>query len=319
MNKPFLILLIIISHFGLAQNLVPNPSFEERYACPQFYPDLDGVVKEWTSFRGTPDYFHSCSSVCGFNNNWGYQEPQTSEAYAGFTTYHRQISEAREHIGVKLINPLTIGNKYYITFYVSSGYTPLQVNIATNKIGALVTTYPYSDPNSISQLPNNSTIYTNSIISDTVEWIKISGSFIADSAYQYLVIGCFFDDNNIDTLHFPYQVVPQFTYYYLDDVCLSTDSCLCDSCVILPLSVPNIFTPNQDGINDFFKINGLQNGDKVSVFNRWGQLVFKTKDINEFWDGTTLKGSPCPDGVYFYIIEQKASTETKKGTIHLMR
>jgi hypothetical protein len=308
---PVLICLLLPSVLFAQQNLVPNPSFEERDGCPQGYPDLDGVVKEWSSFRITPDYFNSCSSVCGFDNQWGYQEPHSGEAYAGFGTYHQQLPEAKEHIGVKLIQSLTIGTKYYLTFYVSSGYTSLQVNIATNKIGALVTTYPYNDPDGILPLPNTSTVYTNSIFSDTVGWTKISGSFIADSAYQYLVIGCFFDDNNIDTLHFPYQVVPQFSYYYLDDVCLSTDSIYAATWTsIETIKKPKsaTFYPNPSRGKLIVKSDYLI--EKIEVFNSIGQLVYLNQpgEITEH----EINLNHLPSGSYIIRISNSIETITNK-------
>lgn len=295
-------------------NLVPNPSFEEHTGCIF----LDSDCNNWVSFKGSPEYIPYCRSN-SYSNGAGFQIPRTGEAYAGFIGYDKNNSNVREFFGVALTSPLVIGEKYYVSFYVSLGYKKHVFNVANNNIGAMFTTYSYYDPFLTLPSPNFAHIKENEIISDTINWIKISGSFIADSAYTFMIIGNFFDDANTDTLNFPDSIGNFRSFYYVDDVCVSTDSCLCDSCIVFPLSIPNIFTPNQDGINDFFKINGLQNGDKVSIFNRWGQLVFKTEDINNFWDGTTLKGSLCPDGVYFYIIEQKKSAKTKTGTLHLLR
>lgn len=313
-NLALILLFMFATNYIQAQNLVPNPSFEEHTGCIF----LDSDCNNWMSFRDTPDYWHYCQSN-SYSNGAGFQIPRTGEAYAGFIGYDKNNPNTREYFGVPLASPLVIGEKYYVSFYVSSGYKKHIFNVTHNNMGAMFTTYSYYDPFGTLPHPNFAHIKETEIISDTVNWIKISSSFIADSAYTFMIIGNFFDDSFMDTLNFPDSVWNFRSYYFVDDVCVSTDSCLCDTCIVLPLSVPNVFTPNQDGVNDYFKITGLQKGDKVSVFNRWGQLVFKTKDIHEFWDGTTLKGSPCPDGVYFYIIEQTASTETKKGTIHLLR
>ncbi|MBW6482961.1 MAG: gliding motility-associated C-terminal domain-containing protein [Vicingaceae bacterium] len=295
-------------------NLVPNPSFEEHTGC--IFLDTD--CNNWMSFKGSPDYFHYCR-LNSYNYSTGFQIPRTGEAYAGFIGYDKNILNGREFFGVALTSPLVIGKKYYVSFYVSSGYAVSSINIAHNNIGAMFTTYSYYDPFMVLPHPNFAHIKETKIISDTINWIEISSSFVADSAYTFIIIGNFFNNSLTDTLNFPSSVGNSRSYYYVDDVCVSTDSCLCDTCIVLPLSIPNVFTPNHDGLNDFFKINGLQKGDKVSVFNRWGQLVFKTEDINKFWDGTTLKGSPCPDGVYFYIIEQKKTAKTKTGTVHLLK
>ena len=50
---------------------------------------------------------------------------------------------------------------------------------------------------------------------------------------------------------------------------------------------PNAFSPDGDGLNDFFKVSGQGIIDfEMEIFNRWGQMVFKSSNINEKWDGT---------------------------------
>jgi len=126
--------------FGVGQvNLVPNPSFEDTLGCPMGYPDLDDKCKDWTSFRATPDYMNACSAVCGYDNQYGFQEPKSGNAYAGFAAYQVTIPEAREHIAALLTESLEIGIKYYVSFYISAAWNNLLTNIASNKIGALFT------------------------------------------------------------------------------------------------------------------------------------------------------------------------------------
>jgi len=67
--------------------------------------------------------------------------------------------------------------------------------------------------------------------------------------------------------------------------------------------VPTIFSPNGDGKNDFFCVldDCLASGT-IQVFNRWGELVFETSDIEQCWDGTH-KGVNVNSGVFVYQIE----------------
>ena len=60
----------------------------------------------------------------------------------------------------------------------------------------------------------------------------------------------------------------------------------CEDTTKNSLTIPNVFTPNGDGHNDYFKITG-QNIRSINekIFNRWGQLLYKWNDINEHWDG----------------------------------
>ncbi len=80
--------------------------------------------------------------------------------------------------------------------------------------------------------------------------------------------------------------------------------------------VPNTFTPNNDGINDEFKVN--LNGNKVlnyniSIFTNWGILIFNSNNSNINWDGRTTSGLKAIDGTYFYVIDFNG--KQYKGTI----
>lgn len=72
------------------------------------------------------------------------------------------------------------------------------------------------------------------------------------------------------------------------------------------IEIPNVFTPNGDGINDVFKINlsgeNLTNFN-VSIYDRWGILVFASSSINNKWDGRTTSGLKVESGTYFYVLD----------------
>lgn len=72
----------------------------------------------------------------------------------------------------------------------------------------------------------------------------------------------------------------------------------------LIIVVPNVFTPNGDGVNDLFhiKISGAKEAEGY-IYNRWGQLMYKWDALNLSWDGKALNGENCPDANYFYIIK----------------
>jgi gliding motility-associated-like protein len=89
--------------------------------------------------------------------------------------------------------------------------------------------------------------------------------------------------------------------------------------------VPNVFTPNGDGINDFVVLPypAFKSYD-ISIFNRWGNLVSILEDQSGIavWDGLSTDGKPHTDGVYFYLLtgEMLGGTEVKKqGFITLIR
>jgi gliding motility-associated-like protein len=78
------------------------------------------------------------------------------------------------------------------------------------------------------------------------------------------------------------------------------------------INIPNIITPNGDAINDELLITASTiNTFSLQIFNRWGQLMFESDDINTRWKGTTLAGNPCPDGTYYYVLK----ADTPKGVL----
>jgi gliding motility-associated-like protein len=98
----------------------------------------------------------------------------------------------------------------------------------------------------------------------------------------------------------------------------------CDSVIdVCELSSTNVFTPNDDGINDkFYPITNCKYEHyECLIFNRWGGLVFKTSNQTDKWDGK-FKGLDCPDGVYFYTITYRLPTQQTKnanGTITVLK
>lgn len=89
--------------------------------------------------------------------------------------------------------------------------------------------------------------------------------------------------------------------------------------------IPNSFTPNGDGVNDLFVITGLQAypDHKISIYNRWEQKVYETKNYQNNWDGTpnvnNINLDKLPDGVYFFIFEEQEGGNVKKGFVYLSK
>ncbi|CAG5077664.1 gliding motility-associated C-terminal domain-containing protein [Parvicella tangerina] len=101
-----------------------------------------------------------------------------------------------------------------------------------------------------------------------------------------------------------------------------------------PIVPPNVFTPNGDGQNETFIIqylNGYENS-KLTVYNRWGKIVYMNEDYQDDWDGTHYKsGNKLASGVYYYLVEPNSKkyeyNENKDeslrthvtGYVHIMR
>jgi len=90
--------------------------------------------------------------------------------------------------------------------------------------------------------------------------------------------------------------------------------------VLLPVSVPNAFSPNGDGINDTWRLDNLKDypGTTVEVYNRYGQRVFRSQGYSQPWDGM-LNGKSLPIGVYYYIIDLKNGFQQLTGNVSLLK
>jgi gliding motility-associated-like protein len=86
------------------------------------------------------------------------------------------------------------------------------------------------------------------------------------------------------------------------------------------IKLPNTFTPNGDGINDTWEIDGLSAYTQatVDIFNRYGQKLFHSVGYPIPWDGT-YNGKPLPTGVYYYIIDTKFNNQVLSGDITIIR
>lgn len=89
--------------------------------------------------------------------------------------------------------------------------------------------------------------------------------------------------------------------------------------LVLPIRIPNVITPNQDGKNDHFQIVGLWEKSTLYIFNLWGQLVFETEDYKDDWNGTLHNGDALSNGTYYYHFTSSYTGETYYGTVQLVR
>jgi len=121
-------------------------------------------------------------------------------------------------------------------------------------------------------------------------------------------------------------IVAPGLYYVVanTDGCTSTDSILVQNDCYM--DIPNVFTPNGDGLNDYFYPRQLLTRGlttfKMNIYNRWGQLIFETTTLDGAgWDGK-LNGVDQPEGVYVYIIDatfKDGQKEHHNGNVTLLR
>ena len=230
MKKHFIISFILLLAFNYiikAQtNLVPNPSFEDTIANPSggLIDDANG----WINCNLSPDYYNA-----GFNSDGlgfgvpncyytGYQNAFDGNAFAGLgiTAVPEQPAE---FIGVQLTQPLVIGTKYFVSAYISRAddYPCASNNFGFKFFNSLYFLTSFNPP----PIDNYAHVNSSALITDSLNWQLIGGSFIADSAYRYLVIGNFYNLSQTNTLNCFSN--PDASYYYLDEVCVSSDSLTC--------------------------------------------------------------------------------------------
>ena len=296
-----------------AQNLVPNPSFENYISCPTGNGNIYQCTN-WKNFGNSPDCFNACAPVPDIANVphafTGYQYAHTGVGMAGIVTWLNPTTgpdgpNYREFIGTHLLSQLIIGQKYYFSFYTNySGYLKSWKEVSANKIGLRFCTVP-SDSLHTCSINNLAHLFTDSILKDTVNWIRLSGSFIADSAYNYVALGNFFDDAHTDTLSFggaPFG--GECSYYYIDDVCVSTDSIYNQTWA----GVGGLNNKNQISIypNPAFDILNITSTDELEQFqliNSLGQITYSQKINNDLSSQIYIRNFPV--GIYFLRIKTK--------------
>ncbi len=89
--------------------------------------------------------------------------------------------------------------------------------------------------------------------------------------------------------------------------------------------IPNVFSPNDDNINDYFEIPDVElnycfdTEFSIKIYTRWGKKVFEDDKIDFRWDGKMKNGTLCKDGVYFYNIDCPIPVAPKRGAISIIR
>ena len=319
--KRALIIVVFSSLFalaGIAQNLVPNPSFEDTIGCPDGLGSIDKVTG-WINMGQSPDYFNSCINTDTVNppnvgvphNQLGYQTAFHGNAYAGLAAWYSP--SIREFIGVHLTQNLVPGTKYFASAYISKAdsveippYT-----CSCNNFCFRFSTVPY-DVNLGSSAPvdNFSHIHSDSIITDTAGWTRIAGSFVADSAYEYLIIGNFYDDANTDTSACNYFQAA--AYYYVDDICVSADSlsCLNKTRVNELNAYSNEMYIYPNPVNSILHFGNLYKKISYTLTNITGQEISRGNLIGQ---ANQIDISSIEEGIYFLNTE---TTHLKILIIH---
>ncbi len=308
-----------------AQNLVPNPSFELTDTCPYTISFQEGDRPlYWRTWQGSPDYFNSCADttdplatlVWVPQNGWAFQYAQDGDAYAGFYLFSTN-NQYRENIGVSLTQPLTIGETYYASFWVnmadSGNYFALNFG-ACNNMGLLCTmnSNAWEDTNGPAfSFRNYAHLYRAEVLTDTANWTLVSGSFVADSAYQYVVLGNFFDNDHTNVLPMP-PGNGEYSYCLVDNVCVSPSPNGCDITAIDEVPRPGLPTACIDGASGVVVTWPGHSGFRAKVVDMAGRTVrYAETGTHEF----RLPLDDWSAGVYIVRLRQEGETAFVKFVI----
>jgi hypothetical protein len=206
---------ILISH-AQTVNHVPNCSFEQYTQCPTSTSQVNRCTS-WRQYTSaTSDFFHACGSLAP-TNFAGYQHAAHGQGYTGGYFYNKGDSRIYKEYIAATITPLIIGGKYEVSVSVSLSN---KSRFGTNDVGVYfydsgATTLP--GVQGVLSVTPQIDYSSYGVIMDTANWVRLTKTFIADSAYDNIVIGGFKHYNNL-TLDSITTNTATYAYYYIDSV-----------------------------------------------------------------------------------------------------
>jgi len=311
-----------------------NYSFEDYTAIPTALGQWP-MISGWTnagSDIASPDYFHlSGNSQTDLPETpYAFVSPKTGSAIVGLKVAGRLGDNSREYLCSRLQNTCEVGQTYKLSFCITNGTKTSVSNagIVVNHIGlALTENEPMQQ--GISPLPFTPQCLIDQVVSHE-NWVQYSFTLKVDRPYRFLTLGLMGNDDDHDFVS-SWGDESQCAYYFFDDVKLekvTIDEFIPEEkypTVIpeLPMQMnpseiseyfflPNSFSPNQDGSNEYFgPVSQIIKQWEFYVFSKWGDLVYHSNQAAEGWDGTA-NGLDCPDGTYIWQLNFERATESGK-------
>lgn len=278
MTRSILLILAVTSNFCVAQNLVPNPSFEAFTICPNQYSQLHHAEPWITPSAGSPDYYNACASdTSGLglgvpDNSPGFQPAHDGSAYVGFYLWTGPPNtNIREYIEAPLTEGLIADQCYDFEMYVNlteeSNYTTYNIGVYFSD--TMVSGIGHYNPLSFNAHIENST--TN--VFDTLSWTLVSGEYVAEGGERYIIIGNFDEDFETDTTFLPNQGIGHnILYCFVDDISLVENNCLSSIRDKTP-EIARLFPNPAFNVLTVECVDFIQS---IAVFDMHGGLVIQT-------------------------------------------
>jgi gliding motility-associated-like protein len=229
------------------------------------------------------------------------------------------------------INSAVSGGKPPYTYSWSNGKTTSNIsNLCANSYTLTVTDSNGCKRNATTIVGTDIIVTANFTATPSTGGVPLSVNFVytgtGGSNFNYT-----FGDGSTSTDQNPFHVFDSIGVYNVilivnsgaPDFCTDTFRVLVE--VIMPsmIIVPNVFTPNNDGVNDQFLMQSKSiETFNCTVFNRWGEKVYEWTDISIGWDGRTKSGAVAAAGVYYYVIKAVGVDKQEynlHGTVTLLR
>jgi hypothetical protein len=318
MNKLLAISLFILPiNLCNAQNIVPNPSFENysNTFCGIQAPGVfNQIMIDWVSpTAAAPQIFFttiedSCYNFQPFSlyggplGLKGNQIPRTGDVMVGVWSYTIPGTNQRHYVQTSLSNPMVVGNTYVVEFYVSLADF---MELAIDKIGAHLSVNQISSGTD-TQMAYTPQVESSAFIDDVTNWVLVSDTIIAQEAYSYITIGNFNDDNSTNTMVNPSGSGDIGTYgalYFIDDVRV-------EEIGVAELSkIENDqFQIYPTNVTDELNLK-IKNDSWVEIHNSFGQVVFS----EQFDNGQRkIDVSGFSTGIYIVSAKSKYGTISRK-------
>lgn len=299
-----LVALMLLSVRQNAQNLIPNPGFEQvRISKKSNYAGTIEKAYPWFSAgNGSPDLVQNNAGL------YGKQNAYDGRNYAGIILYDHENPNYREYIGVKLTKKLKAGVEYCVRFKVNAAD---ETWAFTDELGVYISVDSIANKN-WSPIQVNAQYKTRKYlpISDTVAWKNNEFKYTAVGEEHYIYIGNFRTDAATLLQMANRGAWKKTVCIYLD--AFELQPCIPDEPMSEPNHirilketeetrapvVPTMLSPNGDGFNDVFAIANLKRYTALVVYTKAGEEVYQTGNYSNDFDGSGL-----PDGKYSFELK----------------
>jgi len=335
---------VLLSYSCFSQ--VANGGFESNTGLPSSTGEW-ALSEAWSnanSNESSPDYYHLNGTLGGDlpETPLAMVSPYEGNAIMGFVASGVKGTNYREYLVNELEAPLEAGKKYRLSFYITNGERTAasSAGLACSDLGVCFST---EEPIQIGTAPINAVpdFVKQNVIYDR-NWTSISFAFIATENFTHFTLGLFGDDSDKTIANMEgsnavlaYYFVDQFEIQELDEGFVSdSDPKSEEKSPETPdfvdpdhFFIPNAFTPNGDGDNDvFLPISSEIDQFTLRVFNKWGQLVFETDDVDRGWNGECKEGNEASIDMYVWEIsyinndlQDQDKLTTFTGTVNLIK